>query len=512
MKGFAFFIALCGFTTTFSYSQTTLNLGDVAFTGVNTDTPDDFTFIFLVDVTTGTQLSITDEGWFAAGGFRSGPEQTITWTATEDYSCGTQITIDNGNTTTNDGGYTTSGTVSGVALSLSIGGEALHMYQGTAPTAGNQSNFVTSIQVNGGGWDADATSNTTSAKPSIMTDGVNSMSFTSTEVDNQTLNPALCGSVTSDITVIYNESNWIRSNAHLATPACTGLVGGPCGSPSNPEIDIEGNTTSIPDGDVTPILGDDTDFGTVVIGATATNTFTIQNEGTSDLTLSGGPNFVSISGDPGFTILSQPSGTIAAGGTTTFQVRFSANCGNPVSQDATVSVSSDDGDESPYTFDVDADITGVDTDSDGLFDLCDPDDDNDGIADGSDPDDTDFNICGDSDADGCDDCSVTNDGFGALSDSDPANDGTDSDCDGICDATDPTDNSSMARGNMLTFDGVNDYVSLGNISELDFGKSSTFTIEAWINTSSGGDIDIISKYGGFLVLVGFFNTQHLIIH
>ncbi|MFT5824514.1 MAG: hypothetical protein ACI8ZM_005782 [Crocinitomix sp.] len=265
------------------------------------------------------------------------------------------------------------------------------------------------------------------------------------------------------------------------------------------EIDIEGNSTSIPDGDVTPILGDDTDFGTVSITASATNTFTIQNEGASDLTLSGGPNFVTISGDPGFTILSQPSSPIAAGGSSTFQVRFTANCGDAISQNATVSVSSDDTDESPYTFTVDADITGVDTDSDGSFDPCDPDDDNDGIADGSDPDDTDFNICGDSDADGCDDCSVTNDGFGALSDSDPANDGADSDCDGICDATDVTDGASLFRGNMLTFDGAADYVSIGNVAELNFGKTDDFTVEAWINSSSGSTaMQIISKYEGDL--------------
>ena len=230
-------------------TQTALNLGDVAFTGVNTDAPDDWTFIFLVSVTSGTTVTVTDEGWFAAGGFRSGPEQTITWTATEAYACGTQITIDGTNATSNDGGYGTSGTVSGTALSLSIGGEALHMYQGAAPTAGDQSNFITSIQVNGGGWDADATSNTTSAKPSVMTDGINSMSFSSAEVDNQTLNPGLCGSITAVSTVIYTESNWTRFNDHLTTPACTSILGGLCGpsctDPTVPTI-TAGSTTICP--------------------------------------------------------------------------------------------------------------------------------------------------------------------------------------------------------------------------------------------------------------------------
>lgn len=269
---------------------------------------------------------------------------------------------------------------------------------------------------------------------------------------------------------------------------------------ANGEVDIEGNSTSIADGDVTPSLGDDTDFGSVSIGATATNTFTIQNEGTSDLTLSGGSSFVTITGSSLFTITSQPSSPISAAGSTTFNVQFNAACPNTAgTYNATVSVSSDDADESPYTFAITAVITGVDTDSDGALDPCDADDDNDGIADGSDPDDTDFNVCGDSDADGCDDCSVTNDGFGGLSDSDPLNDGTDTDCDGVCDATDSTDDAQEYRGNMLSFDGTDDYVSIGNVAEMDFGKSDGFTVEAWINSSSTSTaMQIISKCEGDL--------------
>lgn len=267
------------------------------------------------------------------------------------------------------------------------------------------------------------------------------------------------------------------------------------------EIDIEGNSTSIADGDVTPDLADDTDFGSVAFGANVTNTFTIQNEGISDLTLSGGPTYVTISGGGGrFSVTSQPaSGTISSGGSETFQITFDGStCPITVNGTftATVSVSSDDTDESPYTFDIEATSTGIDTDSDGEYNGCDADDDNDGILDGADPDDADFNVCGDSDADGCDDCSITNDGFGPLSDSDPNNDGPDADCDGICDVTDPVNNAAPWRGNMLAFDGGSDFISLGNAAELDFGSGSTFTIEAWINTAVGGDADIISKYGG----------------
>ena len=82
-----------------------------------------------------------------------------------------------------------------------------------------------------------------------------------------------------------------------------------------------------------------------------------------------------------------------------------------------------------------------DTDADGDPDWADPDDDNDGVADASDTNPLDPSICADADADGCDDCAVGTDGFGPLADNDPANDGTDTDADGLCDSGDPDDDN-----------------------------------------------------------------------
>ena len=79
----------------------------------------------------------------------------------------------------------------------------------------------------------------------------------------------------------------------------------------------------------------------------------------------------------------------------------------------------------------------ADTDGDGAIDDCDDDDDNDGVDDKSDPEPLNPDVCGDSDNDTCDDCSVGTDDFGPLPDNDPANDGSDMDKDGICDAGDP---------------------------------------------------------------------------
>ena len=79
----------------------------------------------------------------------------------------------------------------------------------------------------------------------------------------------------------------------------------------------------------------------------------------------------------------------------------------------------------------------LDTDNDGMGDVCDSDDDNDGVADNSDLNSLDPSICRDMDADGCDDCSIGTDGFGPLADYDTSNDGPDYNSDGICDVTDP---------------------------------------------------------------------------
>ncbi|MBN1290882.1 MAG: choice-of-anchor D domain-containing protein [Candidatus Latescibacteria bacterium] len=131
------------------------------------------------------------------------------------------------------------------------------------------------------------------------------------------------------------------------------------GTGTVPEIDVQGNGNSIADGDATPSLLDNTDFGSADVEAgTVDKTFTIMNTGTADLNLTGSP-FISIGGDyaSNFSIVVNSLSPIApGGGTTTFTIRFNPT-GTGV-RTATLSIANDDSDENPYNFSIQGTGTG----------------------------------------------------------------------------------------------------------------------------------------------------------
>ena len=77
-------------------------------------------------------------------------------------------------------------------------------------------------------------------------------------------------------------------------------------------------------------------------------------------------------------------------------------------------------------------------------DACDPDDDNDGFDDGVDVAPLDHTRCEDIDSDNCDDCAWGADLFDPAANNDQANDGYDTDGDGICNAGTNEKRSSWA--------------------------------------------------------------------
>ena len=132
---------------------------------------------------------------------------------------------------------------------------------------------------------------------------------------------------------------WNNNNGSLTVAASTA-----------PEINVVGNGSNITDGDTTPSVADDTDFGSAdaSIPESAPRIFTIQNTGNATLTISDfnitGP------GAANWEILQSPPATIAQGTPQFFEIEF-----KPLSagtHTATVSITSNDTDESPYTFDI----------------------------------------------------------------------------------------------------------------------------------------------------------------
>jgi len=76
----------------FSFAQTSLSPGDLAFTSYTSDNPDEFSFILLEDVDSATIISFTDHGWLSTGAFRAN-ENVIVWSSDTAISTGTIVTI-----------------------------------------------------------------------------------------------------------------------------------------------------------------------------------------------------------------------------------------------------------------------------------------------------------------------------------------------------------------------------------------------------------------------------------
>ncbi|MHC4065027.1 MAG: Kelch repeat-containing protein, partial [Planctomycetota bacterium] len=125
-----------------------------------------------------------------------------------------------------------------------------------------------------------------------------------------------------------------------------------------------------------------------------------------------------------------------------------------------------------------------DFEGDGVGDACDPDTDNDTVPNADDLDPFDVNVCRDSDGDGCDDCSQSLD--------DPANDGTDTDGDGVCNLGDADDdNDGVVDGDDP--DPVN--ASVCGDSDLDACDDCNLGVSDPFNDGQDSDADGFCDFG-----------------
>ena len=203
MKKFTLSIVLCLVYCALS-AQTVLQAGDLAFIGTNADGPtyaeDSFAFVLLKDIEAGTQVKFTDRGWNDGIGFFEYPgDSQFTWTSGIGRSVGDIIILYGDNL---------------YPGSYSVIGDQIFAYQGddSSPTfiAGLHTNVTASSTDDN--WDGAATSNSTSALPDQLENGVNAIRFT-TEYDNGQFSAIKAGgnnysSVEELRSAINNINNW----------------------------------------------------------------------------------------------------------------------------------------------------------------------------------------------------------------------------------------------------------------------------------------------------------------
>lgn len=166
-----------------------------------------------------------------------------------------------------------------------------------------------------------------------------------------TFSPTAVGTRTATINIISDDADEANYDFNLqGNGITTTLV----------DINVKGNAVSIPDNSLFPTGLNFTAFGVAIVGSTTvTRVFTIENLGTTDLTLTGVP-FVTISGfnASSFSVSLQPlSNTIAGGSSLTFSILF-----NPTtlgSKNATINILSNDGDETLYNFNINGTAKGA---------------------------------------------------------------------------------------------------------------------------------------------------------
>ncbi len=279
-----------------------------------------------------------------------------------------------------------------------------------------------------GGWpcpdsNSDGTPNYMTNSPDTDSDGVNN-------VDDVALaDPSRCRDVDNDTcddctNTGANLSGGSTSNDGLDTDVdgiCNagdtdddndGVLDGPDGNPTNPNLCLDLDTDSCDDCSVT---GANSSGGSTSNDGIDTDVDGICNAGDPD--------------DDNDGVLDGPDSTPT-------NANLCRDLDTDTCNDCAITGANDSGGSSSND--------GLDTDVDGRCDVGDTDDDNDGVLDGDDSEPLDPALCADSDADFCDDCSRT----GAdESGGDPRDDGVDTDADGLCNLGDgDSDEDGVADG------------------------------------------------------------------
>ena len=276
-------------------APTVLSLGDVAFLSLIADNPDTFSFVLLKDISAGTTVNVTDNGWLASGSFRTG-EGVLQYVAPIDLAIGAVITYvanstGNGPDVSSSSGWTN---ISGSAsFALSTSGDSLIAFQGSLTGSGTTTTslsptLLAAVTINRSTFDADATTSNTSALPTGLTVGVNAVAVGQAAAefdDSRYAGPTTFASVAEARTAINTASNWTGSDTVTTNFSGTFNIGSTTTAPGI-TITHSGGNTSVVEGDATDtytIALDTTPSGNVNLQITADAQTQISIDGTNFL-------------------------------------------------------------------------------------------------------------------------------------------------------------------------------------------------------------------------------------
>jgi len=311
-----------------------LTNGDVAIVYFTADGNDALSFVALTNVPANTKLYFSDLGWTNSNRRYSLTEGKVQWSHTSDLTAGTLVVITN---------------LSGGTVTASLG---TGLREGSINLSGTDSLLVSYSNSTEGIWHLFGTKWTTAwgsgtgtafcQEPDELT---NSTMFFTTS-DNFRFDRTLTNGTKAELlAAITNTANWTVGGTGFPLTNLPFTVNDPV--TSAPDVDVHGNNTLITAGDSTPTVTDHTDFNAVGVNqSNLVRTFTVTNSGSASL----GIGNVTTSGTHAadFIVISQPSASLSAGGSTTFQVRFDPSAAGE--RNATLEFTNNVSGKTPYDF------------------------------------------------------------------------------------------------------------------------------------------------------------------
>ncbi len=228
-------------------STSSLNAGDIVFAGFQSDAPDGFAIIAMVDLPPNLEIKFTDRSWGPSstnGGafdwYSTTAEDTMVWTTpSTGVSAGTYVRFEDPSSGTDALIFGAGGSTQGSLSGISSSGDNIFCFLGDMSNPFFIGGIMTprSNNINLTWLTSGLAVSTESYLPPPLIDGVDAFVFAPAHVDNGYYNCAVSMADTATLrAAIYNQSNWITDNDTAVAgasnwPACN-LTFAPTSSPS----------------------------------------------------------------------------------------------------------------------------------------------------------------------------------------------------------------------------------------------------------------------------------------